>query len=48
MAHNIAIVDLGVYVDEFVHASMAQPDNDYIATSFEDKVIAKYSNDWRR
>lgn len=40
MAHNIAIVDLGVNVEEFVLASMAEPDNEYIAPAFEDKVIA--------
>lgn len=40
MAHNIAIVDLGVNVEEFVLASMAEPDNEYIAPSYEDKVIA--------
>lgn len=40
MAHNIAIVDLSVNVEEFVLASMAEPDNEYIAPSYEDKVIA--------
>lgn len=40
MAHNIAIVDLGVNVEKFVLASMAEPDNEYIAPSYEDNVIA--------
>jgi azurin len=40
MAHNIAIVDLGVNVEEFVLASMAEPDNEYIAPSYEGRVIA--------
>lgn len=40
MAHNLAIVDLGVNVEEFVLASMAEPDNEYIAPSYEGQVIA--------
>lgn len=40
MAHNIAIVDLGVNVEEFVLASMAEAGNDYIAPSYEENVIA--------
>lgn len=40
MAHNIAIVDQGVNLDDFVMASMAAPDNDYISPEWEDKVIA--------
>ncbi len=40
MAHNIAIVDQGVNVEEFVLASMSEPDNEYIAPSYEDNVIS--------
>lgn len=40
MSHNVAIVDLDTNVEEFVLASMADPDNEYIAPSYEDKVIA--------
>lgn len=40
MAHNVAIVDLGVNVEEFVLASMAAPDTDYIAPEYMDDVIA--------
>ena len=40
MAHNIAVVDLGVNVEDFVLASMAEPDNEYIAPSYADDVIA--------
>lgn len=40
MSHNIAIVDQGVNVEEFVLASMGEPYNEYIAPSFEDQVIA--------
>lgn len=40
MSHNIAIVDLGVNVEEFVLASMAEPDNEYIAPSYADQLIA--------
>lgn len=40
MAHNIAIVDLGVNTEEFVLASMGESDNEYIAPSYEKNVIA--------
>lgn len=40
MSHNIAIVDQEVNVEEFVLASMAEPDNEYLAPSYEDQVIA--------
>lgn len=40
MAHNLAIVDLDTNVEEFVLASMAEPDNEYIAPEYEDQVIA--------
>lgn len=40
MAHNIAIIDLGVDLEEFVMASIGSADNDYIAPAFEDRVIA--------
>lgn len=40
MAHNIAIIDLGVDLEEFVMASIAAADNEYIAPAFEDQVIA--------
>lgn len=40
MAHNIAVVDLGVNVEDFVLASMQEPDNAYIAPSYADDVIA--------
>lgn len=40
MAHNIAIVDNDVEMDDFVLQSMTVKDNEYIAPSFEDKVIA--------
>lgn len=40
MAHNIAIVDLGVDLDEFAMASIQARDNEYIAPDFEDRVIA--------
>lgn len=40
MAHNIAIVDQDVNVEEFVLASIGEPNNEYIAPSFEDRVIA--------
>lgn len=41
MAHNVAIVDLDTNVDDFVLASMAAPDTDYIAPEFDEYVIAK-------
>lgn len=40
MAHNVAIVDQGVNMEEFVLASMGEQDNEYIAPSYEDQVIA--------
>lgn len=40
MAHNLAIVELDTNVEEFVLASMAEPDNEYIAPEYEDQVIA--------
>lgn len=40
MAHNVAIVDLDTNVEDFVLASMAEPDNAYIAPSYADDVIA--------
>lgn len=40
MAHNIAIIDLDVDMDEFVSASIMARDNEYIAPEFEDRVIA--------
>lgn len=40
MAHNVAIVDLGVNVEEFVLASMSSPDTEYISPDYEDQVIA--------
>lgn len=40
MGHNIAIIDLGVDLEEFVMASISARDNDYIAPEFEDRVIA--------
>lgn len=40
MAHNVAIVDLGVNIEDFVFASMAAPDTEYIAPEYEDNVIA--------
>lgn len=40
MAHNVAIVDLGVNVQEFVLASMSSPDTEYISPDYKDQVIA--------
>ena len=40
MAHNVAIVDQGVNMEEFVLASMGEADNEYIAPSYEEEVIA--------
>lgn len=40
MAHNVAIVDLDVDMEEFVIASMSATDNEYIAPDYEDDVIA--------
>lgn len=40
MAHNVAIVDLDVNVEEFVLASMSSPDTEYISPDYEDQVIA--------
>lgn len=40
MAHNVAIVGLGVDVDEFVLASMASPDTEYISPDYREQVIA--------
>lgn len=40
MAHNIAIIDQDVDMDEFVSASIMARDNEYIAPEFEDRVIA--------
>ncbi|PWN07994.1 plastocyanin/azurin family copper-binding protein [Rhodohalobacter mucosus] len=40
MGHNIAIVDQGVNMDDFVFASMTAKDNEYIAPAFQDQVIA--------
>lgn len=40
MAHNLAILDLDTNVDDFVFASMAEPDHEYIAPSYVDRVVA--------
>lgn len=40
MGHNIAVVDQGVNMEEFVFASMTENENEYIAPAFEDQVIA--------
>ncbi|MEX0662150.1 MAG: plastocyanin/azurin family copper-binding protein [Balneolaceae bacterium] len=40
MAHNIAIVDKDVNVEDFVTQSMAATDNEYIAPNLEDQVVA--------
>ncbi|MDZ7721099.1 MAG: plastocyanin/azurin family copper-binding protein [Balneolaceae bacterium] len=43
MSHNLAIVDLDTNVEEFVLASMAAPDTEYIAPEYEEQVIATTS-----
>lgn len=40
MAHNIAILDQGVNMEDFVFASMGAKENEYIGPDYEDKVIA--------
>ena len=40
MAHNVAVVDLDVDIQEFVMASMTATDNEYIAPDYEENVIA--------
>lgn len=40
MGHNIAFVDQGVNMEEFVMASMSASDNEYIAPAYEDRMIA--------
>jgi len=40
MSHNVAIVDLGTDVDKFAQKSMLAKDNEYIASEYEDAVIA--------
>ena len=40
MAHNLAILEQNVNVEEFVMSSMAMPDEDYIDPQYEDKLIA--------
>lgn len=40
MAHNIAILEQNVDIEEFVLSSMAMPDEDYIDPEYEDKLIA--------
>lgn len=40
MGHNIAFVDQGVNMEEFVFASMTENENEYIAPAFQDRVIA--------
>jgi len=40
MGHNIAIVDKGTDVQEFVMQSMSAKDNEYIAPAMEDQIIA--------
>src|SRR5690625_4322699 len=39
MAHNVAIVDLDVDVQDFVMESMTATENEYIAPEYEDQVI---------
>jgi azurin len=40
MGHNIAIVDKGADVQEFVMQSMSAKDNEYIAPALEGQIIA--------
>lgn len=40
MSHNLAIVNPDIPMDEFINESMKATDNEYIASSFEDQVIA--------
>lgn len=40
MGHNIAVVDQGVNMEEFVFASMTEKETEYIAPAFQDQVIA--------
>lgn len=40
MAHNIAIIDQDVDMEEFVLASMGAKDNEYISPEYEEQVIA--------
>lgn len=39
MSHNLALLELGTDVNEFVNASIQAPDNEYIAPEFEGNVI---------
>jgi len=43
MSHNLAILDLGTNVDQFIRESITAPDNDYIAPDLEDQVIVTTS-----
>lgn len=40
MSHNLAIVSPDIPMDEFISESMKAKNNEYIAISFEDQVIA--------
>jgi azurin len=39
MSHNLALLEQNVDIEAFVLASMAAPDNEYIAPDMEDNVI---------
>jgi azurin len=39
MSHNLALLEQGTDLDEFVSASITARDNEYIAPDFEDQVI---------
>ncbi len=41
MSHNLAILNLGTNVTEFINASIQAADNGYIAPDFEDQVMIK-------
>jgi len=40
MGHNVAVVQKGINVEDFVMKSMTAKDNEYIAPELEDQVIA--------
>lgn len=40
MSHNLALLEQGTDLDEFVSASITARDNEYIAPDYEDRVIA--------
>lgn len=40
MAHNVVVMDSGADIQEFIQASATARDNQYIASDFDDQIIA--------